>query len=193
MSQPGSSVSVAVRLRVSDPACMTDERVAHIAAGLAKRPYCGRQDLYRFLRANKARLAAAFEETDASWRTIADQVGAAGVMGATGNLPTRETIRRVWHRVCRDIAADEAKRLLGTRAGPAARPRAPPGWRPPALAQLDAPPPPASEHQASPPKAERWWGRPEDEPSTAKPGSIEAVREMLNLRSGRRRDGSPLY
>ncbi len=184
---------------------MTDGQMTRVAAGLAKRPYGGKQDLYCFLRANMAELSAIFEELKPSWRTVAEELTNAGIIGAGGDPPTRESVRKSWQRVRRDVEAEGAKRAPAAPPGSGTRPRAPSDWRPPAFAQPNAPPLSGGEHQGSqpvalpappllqpqpapPPPAEAPQGR-----SRPVPGSIEAVREMMNLRSGRKANGDPLF
>ena len=179
--------------------------MTRVAAGLAKRPYGGKQDLYCFLRANTAELSALFEELKPSWRTIAEELTNAGIIGANGDPPTRESARKSWQRVCRDVEAEGVKRAPAAPPGSGTRPRAPSDWRPTAFAQPNAPSPVGGEHQGSqpaalpavlpsqqqpapPPSAEAPQGS-----SRPVPGSIEAVREMMNLRSGRKANGDPLF
>ncbi len=206
---------------------MTDKTINEILRATKARPYGGRGAVYRELRANYHKLAACLKETEPAWEVIAAAMARTGVVGAKGNPPNRKSLPKVWGRVCRDVAAEEALRLTGVPRVPAKRRNtAPAGWRPPAFAQVSqvsAPPAsgsgrqgdqptapcaaPLSQQQPAPspnriaaaagpvvsPTRTPWRGRPEDEPSTAVPGTVEAIREMLNLRSGRRRDGTPVF
>jgi len=204
-SERASTLENPVRIRVSDDAGMTDGQMTRVAAGLAKRPYGGRQDLYRFLRANMAELSAMFEELKPSWRTVAEELTNAGIIGASGDPPTRESVRKSWQRVCRDVEAEGAKRAPAAPPGSVTRPRAPSDWRPPAFAQPNAPSPVGGEHQGSQTAALPTAPLPQQQPapppsaeapkdtSRPVPGSIEAVREMMNLRSGRKANGDPLF
>jgi len=182
---------------------MSDETINEILRATKARPYGGRGAVYRELRANYHKLAACLKETEPAWEVIAAAMARTGIVGAKGNPPNRKSLPKVWSRVCRDVVAEEVLRLTGVPRIPARlRNTAPAGWRPPAFAQAGAPfqqPSPApddtaaSAGPATPPKKTPWLGRPEDEPSTAPPGSIEATREKLNLRSGLMRDGTPVY
>lgn len=202
---------------------MTDKTINEILRATKARPYGGRGAVYRELRANYHKLAACLKETEPAWEVIAAAMARTGIVGAKGTPPNRKSLPKVWNRVCRDVAAEEALRLTGVPRAPARRRNtAPAGWRPPAFAQAGAPPASGGERQGSQsaalcaaplsqqqpvpspdgvavaglvasPQKEPWRGRPEDEPSTAAPGSVQAVRELLNLRSGRRRDGTPVF
>lgn len=204
-SERASTLENPVRIRVSDDAGMTDGRMTRVAAGLAKRPYGGRQDLYCFLRANMAELSAIFEELKPSWRTVAEELTNAGIIGASGDPPTRESARKSWQRVCRDVEAERAKRAPAAPPSAGTRPRAPSDWRPPAFAQPNAPSPVGGEHQGSKPAALPAAPLPQQQPapppsagapqdtSRPVPGTAAAIREMLNLRSGRKANGEPLF
>ena len=69
----------------------------------------GRSDAYRWVRANyglfKKMLAG-----KPSWRVMADEVAAIGVVGARGQRLTADLLREMWRRVCRDIAIEEAEK-----------------------------------------------------------------------------------
>ena len=182
---------------------MTDETINEILRATKARPYGGRGAVYRELRANYHKLAACLKETEPAWEVIAAAMARTGVVGAKGNPPSRKSLPKVWSRVCRDVAAEEALRLTGVPRAPARRRNtAPAGWRPPAFAQASVPPQqpsPAPDGAAAgpglaaSPKETLWLGRPENEPSTAPPGSIQAARERANLRSGLMRDGTPVH
>lgn len=192
-----------IRILWPEALAMTDETIDEILRATKARPYGGRGAVYRELRANYHKLAACLKETEPAWEVIAAAMARTGVVGAKGNPPSRKSLPKVWGRVCRDVAAEEALRLTGAPRAPARRRNtAPAGWRPPAFAQANAPsqqqaPAPdgadAGAGPAASPKKAPWPGRPEDEPSTAPPGSIQAARERANLRSGLMRDGTPIH
>lgn len=179
--------------------------MTRVAAGLAKRPYGGRQDLYCFLRTNMAELSAILKRLDPTWQSVAEELGNAGIIGAAGNPPTSESVRKSWQRVCRDVEAEGLERQSVAPPGPGTRPRAPSNWRPPAFTQPNASLSSGSDHQGGQPAALPVAPLPQQQPapppsmeapqgsSRPVPGSIEAVREMMNLRSGRKANGDPLF
>ncbi len=94
---------------------MANDTLAEIISAVRKRPYSGRGDIYRMLRANYRELATCLGEGEPSWRVIAEALEREGIVGRAGNPPTRKSLPRVWQRVCRDVAAEEALRLTGVR------------------------------------------------------------------------------
>ncbi len=197
------SAQFPVRILWREALAMTNETINEILQATKARPYGGRGAVYRELRANYHKLAACLKETEPAWEVIAAAMARTGVVGARGNPPSRKSLPKVWSRVCRDVAAEEALRLTGVPRAPVRRRNtAPAGWRPPAFAQtstLSQQPSPAPDGAATgpglaaSPQKTSWLGRPENEPSTAPPGSIQAARERANLRSGLMRDGTPVH
>ncbi len=183
---------------------MANDTLAEIISAVRKRPYGGRGDIYRMLRANYRELVACLGEGEPSWRVIAEAMERTGVVGREGNSPTRKSLPRVWQRVCRDVAAQEALRLTGVKpATSTRRSKAPAAWRPSGFPQPNAPLPSGREHQGSHPAA--LPAVPQQRPalpptsgatqdsSRPAPGSGAALREEMNQRSGRKANGEPKY
>ena len=183
---------------------MANDTLAEIISAVRKRPYSGRGDIYRMLRANYRELVACLGEGEPSWRVIAEALEREGIVGREGNPPTRKSLPRVWQRVCRDVAAEEALRLTGVRpANTTRRSKAPAAWRPSSFSQPNAPLPSGREHQGSHPAA--LPAVPQQRPalpptagatqdsSRPAPGSAAALREEMNLRSGRKANGEPKF
>lgn len=189
-------------------ACMTDKALTQVVEGIRKRPYRGRTGLYRWLRTHHEPLAREFVANDPSWQDVTEMLTAAGFVGRFGAPLQAGGVRRVWLTVCRDMAAERAaqiEQMTGIRQEALPRSRAPSNWRPPAFAQPNAPSQSGGEHQGSKPAALPAAPLPQQQPaqppsaeapkdtSRPVPGSIEAVREMMNLRSGRKANGDPLF
>lgn len=187
---------------------MTDKALTQVVEGIQKRPYRGRTGLYRWLRARYETLAREFATQDPSWEDVTDMLTMVGLVGRFGARLQAGGVRRVWLTVCRDVAADKAAQIeqkTVIQHDASARPRTPVDWRPPAFVQPNAPPPSGCEHQGSQPAALPTAPLPQQQPaqppsaeapqgsSRPVPGSIEAVREMMNLRSGRKANGDPLF
>jgi hypothetical protein len=68
-----------------------------------------RSDAYRWVRANYGLLKKMLEGKP-SWRVMADEVAALGVLGARGQRLTADRLREMWGRVCRDVAIEEAEK-----------------------------------------------------------------------------------
>lgn len=64
----------------------------------------GSSAIYQYLKKHHARLLPLVERRQCSWTEIAAEMGADGLRGATGNAPERSAVRKVWVRVCRDLA-----------------------------------------------------------------------------------------
>ncbi len=127
---------------------MADETINEILRAARVRPYGGHGAVYREMRLNYHKLAACLKENEPAWEVIAAAMARTGIVGAKGNPPNRKSLPKVWNRVCRDVAAEEAVQLMGIRPVLASRRNtAPSGWRPPAFAQPNALPSSGGEHQ----------------------------------------------
>ena len=185
---------------------MTDEALARVVNGIRSRPHGNCTDLYRWLHARHATLAAELQAHRPSWRTVAQDIGAAGITGRFGAPLTDRTVRRVWVTVCRDIAASKAaaelERMTGMRLGAASyRKKLPADWCPSGFSQPNAPPPSGGVHQGGQPAAlSSGLSRQPDpsagtSPDTSRPtgGSIEAALQRVNLLSSLKANGDPLH
>lgn len=185
------------------------------------KPYRGRGEVYRYLRAHHKEVTDLLREFDPSWQVVADALVEAGAVGSRGAIPNAKAVPKVWARVCRDVVEEMRHAASGLPKRPA-RQRPPVGWVPPAMRGSTASPAVAPSQSVTtspgevappsgslfpgstlkPPYVEQpgdrnaqgfWIGRPQDEPSKAVGGSIEAARERLNLLSGLMRDGSSIW
>src|ERR1700686_4536174 len=88
----------------------------------------GHSELYRWLRARYAELSSAFAQHRPTWPLIAAEIAAEGVRGADGQKASPNSVRQMWHRLCRDLEAEERMSRTGLPAKkqPA---RVPAGWR----------------------------------------------------------------
>jgi len=139
------------------------------------------------------------------WEPIQAQAIELGLTDGANNPPTAERARQTWYFVRKEVVKQRALRVAGgNRPSLTARAkRAPATWLPPALAQSNAPPPSGGVHQdgqwaALPPVLPRQPeppapAGPSQDSSRPAPGSIEAAWEKLNLRSGLKANGDPLY
>ena len=118
---------------------MADEAIASVLAGIRSQPYRGRSDLYRWLRANHRRLSRRLAEDQASWRVLAEEIGAAGIKNTKGHAPSRDSVRKAWATVCRDVAKAEALKRQNRPIGGKFPSRMSPNWRPQEV-QLPGPP-----------------------------------------------------
>lgn len=157
---------------------MTDKLLRRIVAkGKARR--AGKQsDAYRWLYAHHASMAAALATDPPEWRAIAEVLTAGGVRGGRSRPLTDRAVKRMWQRVCRDIAAEGVHRLTGVRPSASNRSRASVTWRP--------------EQIPDQPQEPRGSGPlPAQSPSSPKEGMsigqarLAALRQALNERSGR--------
>ncbi len=67
--------------------------------------YRGHRDVYRWLRRNYAFVMEWIGKTNPSGSEIAARITRDGIMGARGEPPTSDSVRKVWKRVCRDMEA----------------------------------------------------------------------------------------
>lgn len=79
------------------------------------RSFGGRGDIYRWLREHHAVVTEWLAVRQPSWETIASRIARDGVVGQRGNPPAWHSVRRVWQRVCRDVAAEAAAREAAAR------------------------------------------------------------------------------
>jgi hypothetical protein len=187
---------------------MTDQALTQVVEGIRKRPYRGRTGLYRWLRTHHEPLAREFVTNDPSWQDVTETLTAAGFVGRFGAPLQAGGVRRVWLTVCRDMAAERAaqtQQMTGVRQEAPPRSRAPSDWRPPAFAYSNAPSQSEGEHQGGQSVALPTAPLPQQQPAISPdaetpqdtsrpvPGTAAAIREMLNLRSGRKANGAPLF
>jgi hypothetical protein len=71
--------------------------------------YTRHGDIYRWLRENYERIEPEIVKLERSWGSIAADISAEGVKGARGKEPYAKSVRRIWPRVCRDVAAERER------------------------------------------------------------------------------------
>ncbi len=163
-----------------------------------------RSSLFYWLVEHHDEIAQAAAGRCIRWEPLRIRFAELGLTDADGKPPTAETSRLTWFRVRREVQKHRTLRATGMLPRLAPRPQRPPAdWVPPALAQPNAPPPSGGVHQdgqsaALPPVLPRQPeppapARPSQDSSRPAPGSIEAAWEKLNLRSGLKANGDPLY
>ncbi len=124
---------------------------------LAKRAHRGRSDLYRHVRDSYPDLVQqnVGAREGPSWDDVAGQLASEGARDRTGKAPSGETVRKMFGRVRRDLAAEVALRATGLRPASSNRTRAPANWQPRPVAtaspQVVTPPPSRPEMQAERP------------------------------------------
>ncbi len=112
---------------------MSKETREQIRAMMKARAHPRNGHLYRWLRENRRFVKDAFKTTGAGWEGLLAVVLDAGVMGRHGTTrPNRKSVRRVWLRVCADIAAEVASQAATKSAKPRRdRSRQKGDWQPP--------------------------------------------------------------
>lgn len=109
---------------------MEDEVLAKVIAAIRKKPYLRRTELYRWLRERHATLTSELAEFQPSWRTVAEQLAAAGIKNARGGLVSADSIRKTWACVCRDVESDLLMRRTGLGSRKVQTSHLPRSWRP---------------------------------------------------------------
>ncbi len=109
---------------------MADKLLRRIVAKGKERRAGKQSDAYRWLYARHAPMAAALAANPPEWRVIAEEMTAGGIKGGRSKPLTDRAVKRIWQRVCRDIAAEKLHRATGVRPTAGNRSRAPATWRP---------------------------------------------------------------
>lgn len=107
---------------------MADKILRRIVAKGKTRRAGKQSDAYRWLHKRHAPLAAALASDPPEWRTIAEELSDAGVTGGKAKRLTDRAVKRMWQRVCRDVATEASKRAAAVSS--ANRSHAPASWRP---------------------------------------------------------------
>lgn len=95
-------------------------------------------EVYRWLTRHHRRIGATVAKSRRPWAAVSREVDAAGVRNTLGAAPTAEQVRKVWSRVSRDLAKEQAAKM----AVPAPPPRARgPNVEPPSRPGYSTPPP----------------------------------------------------
>lgn len=110
--------------------------------GLARRAHRGRSDLYRQVRESYPDLIEQKVGTrqGPAWDDVAAQLASEGARDRSGKPPSGDTIRKMFGRIRRDLAAEAAHHATGVRPVTLGRSRAAPDWKPtPATASFAEP------------------------------------------------------
>ncbi len=163
-----------------------------------------RSPLFHWLYKNHDDIARASASRYISWADLCEKFEALGLTGCKGRPLTHENARKTWQQVRKEVRKQRALRATGML--PLAAPRQkklPADWRPSGFAQSNAPSPSGDEHRGSAPAASstepQQLPTPPASPAAAPgssrpaPGSVAAMREMMNARSGRKPNGDPLF
>lgn len=130
---------VAVRTAGLQPWVMRKKIPKRMIQAIEERGETRHSDLYRWLKHHHATLSASFARHKPSWLLVADEIAAAGIMGANGQRPSPNSVRQIWERLCRDLTAEQQRQRTGLGRVPP--PKAPRDWTPPVVAKADAPAP----------------------------------------------------
>jgi hypothetical protein len=109
---------------------------------LAVRALQGRSPLYRWLHAHHAEIAADMAtRSRPAWEALAQTARDTGQLDANGNPPNRQSIRKAWHTLERDLNRQPAVRTSASFAQPArpAQPIQPAAVAAPAMPDRPAP------------------------------------------------------
>jgi hypothetical protein len=147
---------------------MTDELLRRIVAkGKARR--AGKQsDAYRWLYTHHASMAVALATDPPEWRAIAEELTVGGIRGGRSRPLTDRAVKRIWQRVCRDIAAERVRHATGVRPTAGNRSRASATWRPEQVLVQQG------RDAAAVPNSGQTWS-PRSLPSDLNPGTMPGV------------------
>jgi hypothetical protein len=161
-----------------------------------------RGEVYRWLRKNHEAVKEWLVRSEPAWAAVAARIASEGVIGTKGAPRTGNAARRVWQRVCRDIAAErqrdaeraeeersrEIERLTGVPARKQFPRDFPQDWSPPVAERRD----PASHSRDLVPPSSSAVTRSEQGPLEGSgqgkrglPGTIVRALERLEGLSGR--------
>ncbi len=171
---------------------MEDKLLRRIVAKGKERRAGKQSDAYRWLYPRHASLAIALATSPPEWRVIAEEMTADGIKGGKSKPLTDRAVKRIWHRVCRDVAAEAVHRSTGVRPSASNRSKAPATWRPeqlPHQPRMPADPGPAPAQLS--PVLEGGNPIPTQNPAGDRAGlsigksRLADIRQALNERSGR--------
>lgn len=123
---------VAVRTTGKQPRGMRKKLPPKIKRTLEQNGESRHTDVYRWLKAHHTELSPLLMQCRPSWAVVAASIAGEGVKGPQGQTPSADAVRRIWHRLCRDLAESERQRRTGM-AGKKTSGHGPIGWRPPVV------------------------------------------------------------
>ena len=89
---------------------MKDKALSDLLTAARSKPPLRRSPLYKWLHANRRRIAKMLDHENPSWVVIAESVAASGVVNTKGGPPSPDSIRRVWACVTKDAAVSKSQR-----------------------------------------------------------------------------------
>jgi hypothetical protein len=135
---------------------MTDDLITETLNAMRAEPYRGCSDLYRWLRKHHDELAAVTGTYRTPLRVLLVRVRAVGIKGARGQEVSYDSLRQIWHRVCRDLARDAQSSGCASSATVPSRQmpsKTPADWRPPTSPDPTLVPPPSTTWPSMSPSA----------------------------------------
>ena len=123
---------MAVRTDPPHDSAMRKKLPSRLLKAIEEQSDARHSDLYRWLKFHHARLSPLLLRHRPSWSVVADEIALAGICGHQGQKATAPSVRRIWARVCRDLAESERARLTGAPSRKTTT-RAAPGWQPPVV------------------------------------------------------------
>ena len=89
-----------------------DTALARVTARSRRTGDAGRTEAYAWLRLRFEQLASRLQHRP-GWPAVAAGMAMGGIKGSKGKPLSGPALRRIWSRVCRDVAAEEPWRLEG--------------------------------------------------------------------------------
>ena len=175
---------------------MADQTLRRLLAK-ARENHVGRSEAYCWLRARFEHLHPLLEQRRLTFQQVADDLAFGGKRGGRGKSMTADAARRIWHRVQRDVAAEEPGRMAAARTamqhGEALRKprsgepeRGKDADRPPPVVTTPAPRPPVP-HYPPPPPMMPMQGMVDQRPHSELSQEERRARTDANIRRLRRR------
>ena len=163
-----------------------------------------RSSLFYYLYDNHDEIVRASAGRRIRWEPLAADFSNLALTDGDGKPATPATARKTWGKVRNEVRKQRTYRATGILPVAGSRQKKlPADWRPSGFAQPHAPSPSGNEHQGSPSTAlpavphHRPASPATTEPAAGDqrpaPGSFAAARELLNLRSGRKANGEPVF
>lgn len=92
---------------------MSDRTLRQIIARGKKRPAGGQSPAYVWLRKHHAALSEALRTDPPTWADTAEVMTRAGIVGGKARPLTDRAVKRIWQRLCKDLAHAERSARVG--------------------------------------------------------------------------------
>ena len=92
---------------------MSDKTLRQIIARGKKRPAGGQSPAYVWLRKNHAALSEALRTNPPTWADTAEVMSRAGILGGKSKPLTGRAVKRIWQRLCQNLANAEHTARFG--------------------------------------------------------------------------------